>query len=133
MKFETIRQKALLKASPCEVCQAYVDPLKQTEVTGSEASGSPMVGGRFTAWDGNISGKYLELEEGRKIVHDWKTTEWPKGYPASLVEITVTKKGGGTQLEMVHSKVPAEQADDYAEGWEEYYWKPLKKYFAKRE
>jgi len=33
---------------------------------------------------------------------------------------------------MVHSKVPEEQVDYYAEGWKEYYWKPLQKYFAKK-
>jgi hypothetical protein len=32
---------------------------------------------------------------------------------------------------MVHSGVPAELADDVAEGWKEFYWEPLKKYFEK--
>jgi hypothetical protein len=32
---------------------------------------------------------------------------------------------------MVHSNVPAEQADDYAQGWIDFYWKPLKEYFEK--
>jgi hypothetical protein len=32
---------------------------------------------------------------------------------------------------MIHSDVPAEQADDLAEGWNEFYWKPLKGYFKK--
>jgi hypothetical protein len=32
---------------------------------------------------------------------------------------------------MVHSGVPAEQAEDLKEGWNEFYWKPLKDYFKK--
>ncbi len=32
---------------------------------------------------------------------------------------------------MAHSKVPEDQADDYEQGWEDYYWKPLKEYFKK--
>jgi uncharacterized protein YndB with AHSA1/START domain len=71
----------------------------------------------------------LELAKGRRIVQEWTTTEWPKGYPPSRVEITLTKRKGGTLLEMVHSKVPAEQKEDYAEGWRSYYWEPLKAFF----
>jgi hypothetical protein len=38
----------------------------------------------------------------------------------------------GTELVMVHSDVPEEQADETAEGWIEWYWNPLKKYFSKQ-
>jgi hypothetical protein len=33
---------------------------------------------------------------------------------------------------MIHSNVPPEQADDLAEGWVEFYWKPLEEYFTKQ-
>ena len=39
---------------------------------------------------------------------------------------------GGTELRMVHSNVPAEQADSYRQGWIDHYWTPLKAYFAQR-
>jgi hypothetical protein len=32
---------------------------------------------------------------------------------------------------MIHSKVPEEQADEYDQGWKDYYWTPLKEYFKK--
>jgi uncharacterized protein YndB with AHSA1/START domain len=60
------------------------------------------------AWDGYISGKNIELVKGKKIVQEW-TTEWPAGYPPSRLEFTLTVKGGGTQLKMVHSRVPADR------------------------
>jgi activator of HSP90 ATPase len=130
-KFETITQTAIIDGAPNDVYEAYVDPRKHSEFTGSAASGSPKVGERFTAWDGYIEGRFLELEKGKRIVHEWKTTEWPAGYPASVVEIELKPKGKWTELTMVHSKVPAEQAEEYAEGWRDYYWEPLKKYFRK--
>jgi len=132
MKFETIRQTVVIAATPDEVYDAYVDPEKHSEFTGSPATGSPRVGGRFTAWDGYIMGRYLELVKGRKIVHEWKTTEWPAGDPSSVVELTFRPKGKGTELTMVHSKVPADQAEEYESGWTAYYWDPLKKYFEAR-
>lgn len=131
LNFEVIRQTVVIDASPEEVYEAYVDPVKHADFTGSPAKGTPKVGGKFTAWDGYISGKYVKLEKGKRIVHEWKTTEWPHGYPVSVVELTFKPKGKKTELTMVHSKAPAEQADDYAEGWMEWYWEPLKKHFQK--
>ena len=132
MKFATIKQTALIDASPLEVYEAYVDPEKHAAFTGQAATGTPKVGGRFTAGDGYSRGKYLKLEKGKRILHDWKTTEWPEGYPPSLLELTLKAKGKKTELTMVQSKVPEEQVDYYSEGWKQYYWEPLKEYFDKK-
>ena len=128
-KLGTIRQSAVFDASPLEVYEAYVDPKKHAAFTGTGVTGTPKVGGKFTAGDGYITGKYTKLLPGKIIVHEWTTTEWPAGYPPSILELTLKPKGSGTELTMVHSKVPAEQVEYYAKGWMEYYWGPLKKYF----
>ena len=132
MKFGTIRQTALIDASPLEVYEAYVDPKKHAAFTGDRAAGAPKVGGKFTAGDGYITAKHLELVKGKRILQEWTTSEWPEGYPPSLLELTLKAKGKKTELAMVHSKVPEEQVDYYAEGWKDYYWEPLKAYFAKK-
>jgi activator of HSP90 ATPase len=131
MKFKVISQKVLIGASPEDVYDAYVSPQNHAEFTGSPATGTPRVGSKFTAWDGYISGKFLVLERGKRVVHEWRTTEWPPEYPPSLVELTLKKKGKQTELTMVHSSVPAEQAEEYAQGWKDYYWNPLKEHFGK--
>jgi hypothetical protein len=48
------------------------------------------------------------------------------------VEFTFNKVKGGTELTMVHSKVPEAQADEYRQGWIDNYWDPLKEYFGKK-
>ena len=131
MEVTTIKDKAVIPATPDEVYEAFLDPKKHAAFTGSKATGSPKVGGKFTSWDGYISGKNLELEKGKRIVQEWVTTEWPEGYPPSKLELTFTKVKGGTEISMVHSNVPAEQAEEYAQGWKDFYWKPLVKYFGK--
>jgi uncharacterized protein YndB with AHSA1/START domain len=131
LKFETIRQTVLIDASPDEVYEAYVNPKKHADFTGQSAKGTPKVGSKFTAGDGYITAKHLELQKGKRIVQEWSTSEWPEGYPPSLLEITLRAKGKKTVLTMIHSKVPAEQGDYYAGGWTEFYWEPLKKYFAR--
>jgi activator of HSP90 ATPase len=131
VKVTTIRQKVIIPATPEEVYEAFIDAKKHSAFTGSKATCVPKIGGKFTAWDGYISGKNLELEKGKKIVQEWKTTEWPRDYPPSKLELTFKKVTEGTELTMVHSEVPAEQANDIEQGWIDFYWKPLKEYFKK--
>jgi activator of HSP90 ATPase len=126
---KTIKQKVIVAAKPIEIYEAFVNAKKHSAFTGSKATGEGKVGGKFTAWDGYILGKFLELDEGRKIVQEWITTEWPEGYPPSRFELTFREAKDGTEISMVHSDVPAEQAGELVEGWNEFYWKPLKTYF----
>jgi uncharacterized protein YndB with AHSA1/START domain len=132
LKTSTITQKVVIPASPEKVYDAFVDAKKHSAFTGAKATGDAKVGGEFSAWDGYVTGRNLELEKGRHIVQDWITTEWPEGYPPSRLEFTFHKVKGGTELTMVHSKVPAEQANEYKQGWIDNYWDPLKDYFGKK-
>ena len=130
LKFATIEQTVFFKASPEVVYDALLDPRKHSEFTGSPATTSKRKGAAFTAWEGYITGKNIELVKAKKIVQEWKTTEWPDGYPVSRLKLTLTAKKGGTELKMVHSKVPAQQAASYTSGWKSSYWDPLKAYLA---
>jgi activator of HSP90 ATPase len=126
----TIRHNVLIPlSSPEAVYRAFVSSKEHTAFTGSGAKCSARVGGGFTAWDEYISGKNIELVEGKKIVQEWKTSEWPEGYEPSILKISLKKKGTGTQLSMIQSRVPASQVDQYDKGWYESYWEPLKQYF----
>ncbi len=129
----TITQKVVIpKVSPKQVYEAYVDPEKHSEFTGSEAKGKPVVGGKFTAWDEYIFGKFLELEPGKRVVQEWTSTDFPEDASPSRLELTFSAVPKGTEIVMVHSNVPKEIADDAAEGWVDFYWDPLKAYFKKQ-
>ena len=129
---KTIKQTESIPAKPIDVYDALIDAKKHSDFTGSKATSDPKVGGKFTAWDGYISGKNLKLEKAKRIVQEWKTTEWPSGYPPSNVEFTLRASKDGTELTMVHSDVPAEQVDSYRQGWIDSYWKPMKQYFKEK-
>ncbi len=128
----TITQKVVVPASPGQVYAAFLDARTHAAFTGSPATCAARVGGKFTAWDGYIFGVNRELIEDRRIVQEWQTTEWPDGAAPSTVEFSFKAVKGGTEVRMVHSKVPAEQADAYRQGWIDYYWEPLKAYFTRR-
>ena len=131
-KKSTIIQKVIIEASPNEVYEAFMDPKKHSEFTGSKATGTSIVGSKFTAWDGYIQAKNLELEKGKRILQEWVTSEWPQGFPPSKLELIFTDLDGKTEIRMVHSNVPASQESDLKQGWEDFYWIPLKAYFRKR-
>jgi activator of HSP90 ATPase len=54
------------------------------------------------------------------------------GHAALGLEFTFQPKDGGTEVTMVHSKVPGGQVESYRQGWVDYYWMPLKEYFEKK-
>ncbi len=128
----TITQTVVVPGKPADVFKAFVTPRVHAAFTGAAASGSARVGGRFTAWDGYISGVNRVVEPGRRLVQEWTTTEWPDGAAPSQVEFVFRAVKGGTEIRMVHANVPAEQADSYRQGWIDYYWEPLKAYFRER-
>ena len=128
-RVKTIKQRVVVPAPPGTVYKAFVTPKLHAAFTNSPATGSGRVGGKFTAWDGYISGVNRELEPGKRIVQSWRTTEWPPGAVDSELDLMFTAVKGGTEIRMVHSNVPAGQADSYKQGWIDCYWTPLKKYF----
>ena len=128
-KTTTLTQRVVIPASPEEVYEVLLDSEKHSAFTGSRATGRAKVGAQFTAWDGYISGKNLELEKGKRIVQEWKTTDWPEGYPPSRLEFILNAVNGKTELTMYQTDVPADQKDELKQGWTDYYWKPMKAYF----
>jgi activator of HSP90 ATPase len=131
LRTTTINQTVTLPGSPREVYDCLIDQKKHSDFTGAKATCNPKAGGSFTAWDGYIRGRNVILEEGRRIVQEWITTEWPEGYPPSTVEFKLKPTKTGTELTMTHTNVPSEQAEDYRIGWIEFYWNPLKQYLAR--
>jgi uncharacterized protein YndB with AHSA1/START domain len=128
----TIKQTVMIPgATPLEVFRVFTSSKIHSEVTGSPAVVNARIGGKFSAWDGYISGRNVKLVRGKRIVQEWRTTEWPdESTPSSLLDITLSKTNKGTELKMVHSRIPSETlARSYKEGWHTSYWNPMMQYF----
>jgi len=131
-KTGSIVQKHHIPAEPADVYMAILDAETHTAFTGAPATCNARVGGAFTAHDEYISGVIVQLKPGARIVQEWQTTEFPKGYGPSILDLSFKKAKGGTELIMKQTKVPASQVKRYNQGWQEFYWKPLKEYFEGR-
>lgn len=125
----TIVQEEIFDAAPMDVYEALIDPSKHAAFTKSTATGEPVEGGAFTAWDGYIAGRHERLVPGARIVQLWRTTEFPHGHPDSRLELELRPEAENkTRLRMTHSGVPRSQAKNYEKGWVDHYWNPLRDY-----
>jgi activator of HSP90 ATPase len=118
----------LLPATPEEIYAAWLSSEGHSDMTGSSASVSALVGGEFDAWDGYIHGKNLELIPGRRIVQSWRTSEFSTDEPDSIIEITLEPIDNQTKLTLRHTNLPP-HGTQYEQGWVESYFDPMQEYF----
>lgn len=121
----------VVPTTPQRVYAAWLSSDEHSAMTGGAAQIDPIVGGRFNAWDGYITGTTLELEPQRRIVQSWRTTEFPDDAPDSRLELALEAVAGGTKLTLKHSHIPTGQGASYESGWVENYFEPMKTHFSK--
>jgi activator of HSP90 ATPase len=117
-------------ASPHDVYEALMDSDRHSQFTGEKAAVSREIRGKFTIYDGGISGENLELVPDRKIVQAWRCTAtgWPEDHTSTLT-ITLEPSDGGTRLTLNHEEVPDPSYDECNEGWQQAYWEKMKTTF----
>ncbi len=119
----------VILAKPAEIYGAWLSSEGHSAITGSPAKVDGNVGGEFSAWDGYIFGKTLGLTPNRRIVQTWRTSEFPDEAPDSHLEVLLEEVAEGTKITLTHSDMPEDQVDSYRQGWEDFYFKPMKDYF----
>jgi activator of HSP90 ATPase len=130
LKTKKLHQTVIIKATPEQVYETLMDSDKHSELTGSKAVMSPEVGGVFSAYDGYITGKNVALVKAEKIVQEWRGEEegWPEKHFSKITFVLKPIKGG-TQIDFTQEGLPEPAFEDIKEGWEDYYWRPLKEKF----
>ena len=118
------------KITALEVYNAWLDSEKHSEFTGGEAKIQNKVNSEFTAWDEYISGKILELEEGKRILQSWRTVEFNDEDEDSVLEVIIEDLENNTcKITINHSNLGEGGAKKYSIGWEENYFEPMRLYF----
>jgi activator of HSP90 ATPase len=126
----TIQQSEVFKVSPHAVYEALMDSAMHAAFTGSAALISREIGGKFSSYDGYITGKNLELVPDKKIVQAWRAVDWPEGH-FSTVTFLFIPIPEGTQLDFTHTGIPEGEEAAFEEGWIDNYWEPMKEYLEK--
>ena len=130
---KTITQTVLFKqATPQVLYKLYMDAKLHTAVTSAEAKITDEEGTDYSAHDGYINGKNLQLVKNKLIVQSWKGSDWKKSDLDSTFILVFEKQGEDTSVIMTHANIPEEHAKDIKDGWNQFYWKPWKEYLAKK-
>jgi activator of HSP90 ATPase len=131
MPFDSLEVSTVLPATPERVYEAWLDAAQQAAYTGAAATGEVAVGARFTAWDGYIEGSNVELQPPGRIVQRWRTSEFPPSAADSTVTVLLEPEEiSSTRITLRHTGIPEGQGDGYRQGWLDYYFEPLRRYFA---
>jgi activator of HSP90 ATPase len=126
----SFRLKTKLPAKPAAVYRAWLSAAGHSAMTGAEATASDKEGGSFTAWDGYITGRNLTLKPEWCIVQAWRTSQFSESDPDSRLELCIHPSGVGSELLLIHTNIPPDQAAGYETGWVDHYFEPMKKYFS---
>jgi uncharacterized protein YndB with AHSA1/START domain len=126
-----IQQSVRFPATPAQLYELFMDSKKHVAATGMPAKVSRKVGGKWSAFGGQIHGHNLHLAPGKMIVQSWRGP-WKKGDADSILVVSFTKARGGAQVDLVHVGVPSHDYKGVSQGWPKYYWKPWRKYLANR-
>ena len=128
MAEDSLKTSDVIPAAPEDLFDAWLDGEGHAAMTGADATGQPVVGARFTAWGGYITGQNLEIDRPGRIVQAWRTSQFEDA-PDSLLEILFAATDGGTRVTFNHSNLPPEQVADYLQGWEDHYFRPMRDYY----
>jgi len=128
---ESFTISTTLPASPEAIYNAWLSSDGHSAMTGSPAEVEGVEGGAFKAWDGYIWGVTLEMEKPRRILQAWRTSEFSEDSPHSRVEIRLEEETDGTKITLTHTGIPDGQGDGYKQGWEDFYFTPMRAYFSK--
>ena len=127
---ESFTVSTVLPATPEQIYKAWLSSEGHSQMTGSQAEVEAGSDGAFKAWDGYIWGKTLETELYRRIIQAWRTNEFPDDSPDSRVEILFEEVAGRTKITLIHTEIPDGQGDNYKQGWDDFYFTPMRKYFS---
>lgn len=126
MKSYTCKQN--FKCPPVELYNVLTQPELMRAFTCAPAQVNSSVGGRFSLFDGNITGEFVELVPNKKIVQKWRFKTWPEGHH-SMVTTELHDEGDSTELSLNQTGIPSIEYDKTLEGWQRYYWEAIKRTF----
>ena len=85
------------------------------------------VGGKYTVFGGDTTGKFTRIEAPRHLEYTWRMSEWCKSWNDTVVTWSLRKQGAGTRVTLVHSQFPnEEERTGHESGWDDYWLTPMK-------
>jgi len=120
---KNLKKSFLIKTSREDVFTALTNPLTIEMWTGAPAVMIPEAGTDFSLWDGEITGTNIEIIDNQLIKQQWN---FEGEEVTSIVTLSLKDEGNFTRVELLHTEIPDEAFENILEGWDQYYFKPLR-------
>jgi len=127
-----VKQSVTLPAPARELYAMYLSPRAHGAITGGKVAVGSRPGSGFSAFGGALRGRMLQTVPGRLIVQSWRSSAFRKSDADSTLIIRFTPQGKSGRVDLVHVNVPDHDYNGVNKGWKNYYWKPWRKYLARR-
>ena len=118
-----------VNATQKDVFKIWMTSKGHQDLTGDEAQIEAKVGSKHNAWGDYITGEILEIEENRRVLMTWRTTEFPQHAKDSTLELLFQEAEAGCRITLNHWNLPSDQVGQYTSGWVEHYLDPIKMHF----
>lgn len=128
----SITQQALIAAEPAEVYAILADAGALSALSGMSGVPGRSAGEEFSAFDGHVTGRQIELVPGERLVQAWRFPQWAPG-SYSMVSFALTAEAGGTRLVIDQRGEPEEWHDHLDTNWPTFYLVPLTTRFSPQE
>ena len=128
-----VKQTVVLPATPRALYAMYLSPKAHGAITGGKIVIRARPGSKFDAFGGALTGRMLCTVPGRLIVQAWRSTAFRKGDHDSTLILRFLPAGRNRgRIDLVHVNVPSHDYRGVNQGWKNFYWKPWRKYLARR-
>ncbi len=125
----SIQQQAMIDADPAQVYAVLADAGALSALSGMGGTVGLSAGEEFSAFDGHVVGRQIELVPGERIVQTWRFPVWEPG-TYSIVRFTLVAEDGGTRLVLDQHGEPDDWHDHVDTNWPTFYLTPLTTHFA---
>ena len=127
-----IKQSVTLPAPAKALYAMYINPRLHGAITGGKVVVSARRGSKFSAFGGMLQGRTLHTVAGRLIVQAWRSANFRKNDVDSTLILRFSPAGRKGRIDLMHVNVPEQDFRGITNGWKKYYWRPWRKYLARR-
>src|SRR3954452_7852171 len=120
----SIQQQVTISADPAQVYEVLADAEALSALSGMTGVVGRSEGEEFSAFDGHVVGRQIELVPGERIVQTWRFPAWEPGM-YSIVRFTLVAEDGGTRFVIDQHGEPNDWHDHIDANWPTFYHTPL--------
>ena len=125
---KTLDYSEEMKCRKEEIYRTFIQPELVIAFTRGPAEVDPIVNGKFSLFDSNVTGYFTSLKTNEEIKQKWRFKSWPEGH-YSDVTLSISEKEDHTLVCLKQTGIPASDFERTERGWKQMYFHAIKQTF----